>query len=142
MTPDGGDARRVHALSEIEAAIRASWALDTADETNDWSPGNPSCGQCDVTSLVVHDLLGGELLAAEVTRNGEPVEMHMWNRLPGGEEIDLTRDQFKQGEAIGEPIVVPRSGEIASPHHARYHRYAAYLVLARRVRERLSSSSS
>ena len=132
----------MHTLSEIEAAIRASWALDTADETNDWSPGHPSCGHCDVTSLVVHDIFGGELLAAEVTRGGRQVEMHMWNRLPGGLELDLTRDQFKNGEVIGEPSVLPRTAEIARPEHPRYHRYAAYLVLVRRVEERLAGGSS
>jgi len=130
----------MHTLSEIEAAIRAGWALDTADETNDWSPDNPSCGQCDVTSLVVHDIFGGELLSAAVTRNGIQVEWHMWNRLPGGRELDLTRDQFRNGEMIGEPSVRPRRADIASPDHPRYHRYAAYLVLARRVEERLSGS--
>ncbi len=130
-----------HTLSEIEAAIRASWTLDTADETNDWTPDNPSCGQCDVTSLVVHDMFGGELLAAEVTRGGERVEMHMWNRLPGGGELDLTREQFRRGEAIGAPFVVQRTADIARPDHHRYHRYAAYLVLAARVEERLSSGS-
>jgi hypothetical protein len=130
----------MHTLSAIEAAIRASWAIDTADETNDWSPDNPSCGQCDVTSLVVHDFFGGELLSADVTRNGTRVESHMWNRLPGGRELDLTRDQFRNGELIGEPSARPRGAEIASPEHPRYHRYAAYLVLARRVEERLSGS--
>ena len=66
----------------------------------------------------------------------------MWNRLPGGRELDLTRDQFRQGEVISEPSVRPRGAEIASPVHPRYHRYAAYLVLARRVEERLSGISS
>ena len=61
----------------------------------------------------------------------------MWNRLPGGMEVDLTRDQFKSGEVIGEPSVRPRLAEIASPEHPRYHRYQAYLVLAQRVQEQL-----
>ena len=73
----------MHTLTEIEAAIRASWALDTADETNDWTPENPSCGQCDVTSLVVHDIFGGELLSAAVTRDGTRVEMAHVEPPPG-----------------------------------------------------------
>jgi hypothetical protein len=126
----------MHTLSEIEHAIKASWGPDTADEDDGWTPENPSRGQCDVTSLVVHDIFGGEVLAAEVLRNGQRVEWHMWNRLPGGTEVDLTRDQFKDGEVIGEPSARPRPAQF-DPEHPRYHRYEAYLVLARRVQERL-----
>lgn len=124
-------------LSEIEAAIRASWNLDTAEVDDGWTSDNPSRGQCDITSLIVHDIFGGELLAAEVFRNGRQVEWHMWNRLPGGLEVDLTRDQFRDGEVIGEATIRPRLA-ISSPEHPRYHRYEAYIVLERRVHERLS----
>lgn len=54
------------APEDLEAAIRAAWALDTCDpvDGDDWSPANPSRGQCGSTALVVHDLLGGDLPAA------------------------------------------------------------------------------
>ncbi len=90
-----------------------------------------------MTSLVVHDIFGGEFLAAGVFRNGERVESHMWNRLPGGADVDLTRDQFAKGEVIGDPSVRERPSEFVR-EHPRYHRYEAYLVLARRVQERLT----
>jgi hypothetical protein len=80
----------VFTLAQLEQAIRDSWAADTADSDNEWSPENPSCGQCDITSLVVHDLLGGDLLGADVYVDDERVEAHMWNRLPTGIEVDLT----------------------------------------------------
>ena len=128
----------MHTLAQIEEAIRASWSLDTAEEDDGWTPENPSRGQCDVTSLVVHDLFGGDLLAAEVFRDGRRIESHMWNRLPNGMDVDLTRDQFRDGDVIGEPSVRPRNPNIAQPEHPRYHRYQAYLVLAERVRQRLS----
>jgi hypothetical protein len=128
-------------LSEIEDAIKASWSLDTAEEDDGWTPENPSRGQCDITTLLLHDIFGGEILAADVFRNGERIEAHMWNRLPGGLEVDLTRDQFKDGEVLGEPSVRQRPARF-EPEHPRYHRYQAYLVLARRVQERLSSSRS
>jgi hypothetical protein len=128
----------VHTLAEIEDAIRASWALDTAEEDDGWTPDNPSRGHCDVTTLVVHDIFGGDLLAADVFLNGERIEGHMWNRLPGGMDLDLTRDQFRRGEVIGEPSVRQRPAQF-DPEHPRYHRYEAYLVLSQRVRERLSA---
>ena len=127
----------MHTLAQIEDAIRASWGRDTADKDDGWTPANPSRGQCDVTSLVVQDIFGGELLAAGVIRDGERVESHMWDRLPGGAEVDLTRDQFTNGEVLGEPSVRERPAEL-EPGHPRYHRYEAYLVLAGRVQERLT----
>ncbi len=123
-------------LVEIEDAIRASWGPDTVDPDDGWDPANPARGQCDVTTLVVHDLFGGELLSADVYRDGERVDGHMWNRLPGGLELNLTREQFVDGQEIGEPVASARPARF-DPEHPRHHRYEAYLVLARRVSERL-----
>jgi hypothetical protein len=128
-------------LAQLEEAIRESWSDDTAEPEDGWTPDNPSRGQCDVTSLVVHDLLGGELLAADVYLDGERVEAHMWNRLPSGIEVDLTREQFKNGEVIGAPVTRIRPATF-EPSHPRYHRYETYLVLAERVRARLGLSTS
>jgi hypothetical protein len=124
-------------LAQLEQAIRESWSLDTSDDRDEWSSANPARGQCDITALVVHDFLGGELLGADVYRDGERIEGHMWNRLPSGVEVDLTREQFKRGEVLGDPIVRPRP-ERFDPAHPRYHRYETYLVLSRRVNERLA----
>jgi hypothetical protein len=123
-------------LAELEEAIRGAWSLDTAEEDDGWTPDNPSRGQCDITTLVVHDLVGGEVLAAGVYLDGERVESHMWNRLASGIEIDLTREQFRSGQVIGEPSVRPRPATF-DPTHPRYHRYEQYLVLTERVRAAL-----
>lgn len=123
-------------LVEIEDAIRASWGPDTVDPDDGWDPAHPARGQCDVTTLVVHDLFGGELLSADVYRDGERVDGHMWNRLPGGLELDLTREQFVDGQEIGEAVASARPARFDS-EHPRHHRYKAYLVLAERVRKRL-----
>jgi hypothetical protein len=127
----------VFTLAQLEQAIREAWGMDTADEDDGWTPENPSRGQCDITTLVVHDLLGGDVLGADVYRDGERIEGHMWNRLVSGVEVDLTRDQFTRGEVIGGPTVIERTPAIADPAHPRYHRYEAYLVLSDRVRARL-----
>jgi hypothetical protein len=124
----------VFTLAQLEQAIRDAWGLDTADEDDGWTPQNPSRGQCDITTLVVHDLLGGELLGADVYLDGARIEAHMWNRLVSGIDVDLTRDQFRRGEVIGEPRVIQRTPAIAEPAHPRYRRYEAYLVLSDRVR--------
>jgi hypothetical protein len=132
----------MHTPAQLEEAIRAGWSEDTADPDDDWTADNPSRGQCDITALVVQDLFGGELLAAHVFRDGERIEAHMWNRLPSGIEVDLTRDQFRNGEVIGEPRVVgPRPDTLGDPSHPRHHRYEQYLVLSARVRASLGSAA-
>ena len=115
---------------DLEAAIRAAWALDTCDpvDADDWSAANPSRGQCGSTALTVHDLLGGELLIAEVLRaDGSRQGVHYWNLLPDGTEIDLTREQFASHEVIQQPRVVPRPSEL--PKRAAEQ----YLTLKHRV---------
>jgi hypothetical protein len=107
---DGSTDRRPLTLEGLEAAIRASWSLETCDPTDlpRWSAANPSLGQCAVTALVVHDLLGGQLVEAEVQhRDGSRQGFHYWNRL-AGVDVDLTRAQFKDGEVMWEPHLIDR----------------------------------
>ena len=124
-----GAPRAVHAwtLAELERAIRSSWAIETSDDPERWTRANPARGQCVGTSLLVRELLGGEILLANVIREGEWVERHAWNRLPTGVTVDLTRSQFTCGEELTDPVV----GEPVATHRSRY------ALLASRVRERL-----
>jgi hypothetical protein len=73
--------------------------------------------------------------------DGERVEAHMWNRLSSGLEVDLTREQFRLGQVIGEPRVGTRPATFDLAH-PRYHRYEQYLVLSARVRATLGLSDS
>ena len=97
-------------LHELERAVRSAWGPDTCapEDLPDWSPTNPARGQCGVTALVLHDLLGGDLLRGEVRVDGRRVDFHWWNLLPGGVEIDLTREQFGSHEVVGLGVVIVR----------------------------------
>lgn len=98
-------------VEQVSAAIRASWSLDTCDpaDAEQWSSDNRARGQCGVSSLVLHDLVGGELMLAEVLhRDGSRQGWHYWNRLPDGTELDLTREQFTADEIVQEGSVVAR----------------------------------
>jgi len=100
-------------LKALEDAIRASWSLETCDPTDaaEWSRANPARGQCAVTALVVHNMLGGQLLEAEVLfDDGSRQGFHYWNRLASG-DVDLTRDQFTSNEFLQEPHVIDRLPE-------------------------------
>jgi hypothetical protein len=94
--------------------VRASWAEDTCDPSDlaDWRPDNPARGQCGVTTLVLHDLFGGELVLGEVQVAGERTGVHYWNRFGAGVEIDLTREQFGAHErVVGATVVVRPPGQ-------------------------------
>jgi hypothetical protein len=95
-----------------------------------WSEDNPAWGNCVVTALVVRDYLGGELVIAGVVRDGVRVDRHVWNRLPSGLDVDLSRDQFRDGERYEAPQLLTESMKAGTDER--------YRVLAERVRDRLS----
>ncbi len=109
-------------LGAIEGAIRACWSIETCDPTDatKWTPANPSLGQCAVTALVVHDLVGGELLEAEVHyADGSRQGFHYWNRL-AGVDIDLSRAQFASNEHVQPPHLVDRLPDQPWLAHDKY----------------------
>lgn len=112
-------------LAEIEAAVRAAWSGETCDEHDlaEWTAATPERGQCVATAWLLHDLLGGSLVLAEVHRaDGTLQGYHYWNRLPGGVDVDLTATQFAPGEVIGEGRVVARGEGLPIPGGPQYVR--------------------
>lgn len=124
-------------LAAIENALRTSWAAATCSPDDlaraDWTSANPAWGHCDITALVVNDILGGDLVVGEVRLGGEQHGYHWWNRLPSGMEIDLTRDQFRQGQTITAGRIVPR------PAGRLPRRWEEYQLLRDRVMDKLGT---
>lgn len=116
-------------LPDLDRALRAGWAADTCspDDLADWRPDNPARGHCDITALLVHDLFGGALVLGEVSLDGAGRGFHWWNRLPSGLELDLTREQFRDGETVVAVRVVDR------PSGPTVRRWDEYLLLRTRV---------
>ncbi|MFZ4204522.1 YunG family protein [Streptomyces griseoincarnatus] len=85
-------------------------------------------GHCDITTLVVNDLFGGDLLVAAVRRAGSPHGYHWWNRLPNGVELDLTLDQFRAGETLSPPRAVTRPPGPPLRRHPEYELLRARLT--------------
>lgn len=113
-------------IADVEPALRAAWSADSCDPVDlpDWSPESPARGQCGVTALVLCDLLGGELLLAEVLRaDGSRQGVHYWNRLPDGTDVDLTREQFSSAEVVQAPTVLARPAGPPRRCAEQYHRY-------------------
>jgi GNAT superfamily N-acetyltransferase len=116
-------------LTDLERAIAQAWGRDTSDDPGEWSEDNRARGQCGVTALLVRELLGGEILIANVLRNGRRVERHAWNRLPSGLTVDLTRTQFRGDERLEQPAVQDPLVMTGIPER--------YELLAQRVRTAL-----
>ncbi|MFF2042964.1 hypothetical protein ACFVVX_21310 [Kitasatospora sp. NPDC058170] len=119
-------------LNDIERAIRSSWGVDTCapEDLAHWRPDNPARGQCGVTAMVVHDLLGGELMMGEVHVGGVRTDLHWWNRFATGVEIDLTREQFGPDELVGpgRPVARPqRPGRLQAQYELLRGRVLAEL---------------
>ncbi|MGZ4449491.1 MAG: YunG family protein [Nocardioides sp.] len=116
-------------VDELRAHFLTAWGADTCypNASEEWTPDNPSRDQCGMTALVVQDVLGGDLVLAEVHVDGEKVGHHYWNRLPDGTDLDLTGDQFRpEEEVVGGSVV------IRPPDAPRYHR-EQYELLRDRV---------
>lgn len=109
-------------LSVIEAALRSSWDAQTCDPVDlPWSGDNPSKGQCGVTALVLNDLLGGDLMSAEVLfPDGTQQGWHTWNVFNVGVEVDLTREQFREGEQIQTAKRITRPPGLPGRNPERY----------------------
>ena len=89
-----------------------------------------------MTALVVHDLLGGQLLEAEVRHaDGSPQGFHYWNRF-AGVDVDLTRRQFSSGEVVQAPHLIDRLP--SAPWKAQDQ----YVVFRDRVRAALRSRAN
>jgi hypothetical protein len=56
--------------------------------------------------------------------------VHYWNRLHGGVEVDITREQFLAGEVVGSGRTVERPAELTGALHAQYERLAAVVKAA------------
>lgn len=103
-----------------------------------WSPQNPARGQCAVTALIVQELVGGELLLADVhNHDGSRQGVHFWNRLAGGLEVDLTREQFLPTEVVQTPKVVERAPDLTGGR--LYPQYLALTAAVRAGLERLDA---
>ena len=81
-------------------AIRSCWIAETSAEPENWTAANPAFGQCEVSSLIVLEYLGGDLDLHEVFRDGRHLEYHYSNRLPADDTVDLTIGQFRPGDEI------------------------------------------
>lgn len=81
-------------LQTLAKTFQSSWSVDTARTPSEWSESNSARGQCIISSLIVQDYFGGELVRFKVT--GENIdETHFCNLLDGDVLIDTTVSQYQ-----------------------------------------------
>jgi len=112
VTPRPTAAPAGHGARDVFAAIRGSWTLTTTADPERWSPERPAIGQCDVSSFVAWQYLGGDLVLCEVLVDGQRQEHHYVNRFAEG-DVDLTLEQFDGHEDIVE-LAVLSSDEVSA----------------------------
>lgn len=111
-------------IRKLRKQFEKAWCKQTT-YIADFNSEILSTGQCYVTALCVQDILGGMILQGDVKGIS-----HFWNRLPNGQEFDLTSDQFG-GDGIH--IVEERVCTNIFLHPNRKNK--RYLLLKKRIAE-------
>lgn len=71
----------------IESLLKKCWSKESSTL---YTPQNPAKGQCGVTSLVIQDIFGGEIVKTETIEG-----WHYYNRFED-KYIDFTESQFER----------------------------------------------
>jgi hypothetical protein len=72
----------------VRNKLKQCWSLQSSSS---WTENNPARGQCGVTSLVIQDYFGGDILKTRLP-NGQ---LHFYNRIDS-KRIDFTDEQFAE----------------------------------------------
>ncbi|MCX6824052.1 MAG: hypothetical protein NT085_02905 [candidate division SR1 bacterium] len=117
---------------QLENAIRNSWDKKTCypPNTNKRSLKNSSLGQCAVTALVIQDYVGGKLLFCFHNN-------HYWNRLPNGEIVDLTKEQFPEGTLLCIDEIIERTSCLTGKSAIQAKTNERYQLLKSRVEKKI-----
>lgn len=112
-------------VRELYERFKKAWCAETCAPRMraDWSKENPTLGQCSITSFIVQDVMGGEVLGVTLPGGG----YHCFNEA-GGFRFDLTSEQFG-GVKLDYENAVPQRRE---EHFADPDKYSRYLLLKER----------
>lgn len=97
-------------LQLLHRALLNSWSLNSSSK---WTPENPAKGQCGVTALVVHDLLGGEIMKTYAAEG-----WHFYNEIDSG-RLDFTASQF-EGDVQYDDLPSSREEAFADTNQLQY----------------------
>ncbi|QPC90033.1 hypothetical protein [Mesorhizobium sp. INR15] len=104
---------------ELFDRLKTAWSPESSKS---WSAENPAKGQCSVTSLVIHDAFGGDILKTQ-TRGGT----HFYN-VVDGIKWDMTISQFDRPIPFAD-LASSREEAMADTSPAQYAALKARLNL-------------
>ena len=81
----------IRSPQELYDALRTVWCAETCAPRmrKDWSPENPTLGQCSITAFLVQDIFGGRVYGIPLGDGN----YHLYN-VAAGRCFDLTSEQF------------------------------------------------
>lgn len=97
-------------LKLLHRALLNSWSLNSSSK---WTPENPAKGQCGVTALVTHDLLGGEIRKTCAAEG-----WHFYNEIDSA-RVDFTASQF-EGDVQYDDLPSSREEAFADTNQLQY----------------------
>jgi len=120
-------------LKILETALRHSWTKETCfpDWQSEWANKDPAHGQCVPTALVVNNYFGGDFIY-------DRKNQHVWNRLPNGKEVDLSRSQFPRDTIFSVSEYQTREQLLHSEKAVKYENEKRYNLLKEKVLKSLS----
>lgn len=128
-------------FEQLMTALRLSWNAKTSYADDQWPSDNPARAQCVVSSLVVQDYLGGELVRYAVRGDGIQ-EMHYCNQLEGGVLLDTTRSQYRTEVTFTlSPVDLKTYKSVREKRLGDNETRMRYHILKRRVADYLASSA-
>ena len=109
----------IHTPQDLYDALLGIWCAETCAPRmrSQWTPDNPTFGQCSVTAFLVQDLFGGKVYGIPLGDGS----VHCYNSVDGC-VFDLTSEQF--GSAVlcyeGNP---EQTREVHFAKEEKYNRY-------------------
>lgn len=117
---------------DLYRALLGVWQADTCAPRmrGDWTPENPTLGQCSITAFLVQDIFGGEVRGVPLKDGG----YHCFNVVDGC-RFDLTSEQFGDARLCYDDRPLQRREQ----HFASEEKRLRYQTLKARLRQKLGA---
>jgi hypothetical protein len=102
---------------ELYRVLTDTWSAQTASPSTGWTSDVPAMNHCSVTSLIVQDYFGGDIVSTK-TKGGT----HFYN-LIDGTKWDLTVSQFAEPIPFDD-LVTTRETAMQDTTHEKYEALA------------------
>jgi len=129
-------------VKELKNLYNLCWDLDTCHPLfkDEWVSHNRAIGHNDITALSIFSIFGGVILFCSTRR----CDNYFWNRLPTGQEIDLTNwpSKLRISELRNSSVREIKSLVIFSQSKDEFLLYPRFVALHLRVHDILKKDKN